>query len=167
MKSSLRERFERLGPIRAVDLVSSGSPAVFVLRLPRNLQAPKTVDAALSLTRRGVPLLKAKRALETLLVNRRVFINLPKVESKEALVAELAAAGIPAAAIEVTSIDVRALRGRLGMTREEFAAHYGLDVETLRNWEVGRREPDQTARSYLRAIANDPERVEEAYAPTP
>jgi len=39
-------------------------------------------------------------------------------------------------------------------------------VETLRNWEIGRREPDTTARSYLQAIANDPERVEQAYAPT-
>ena len=37
-------------------------------------------------------------------------------------------------------------------------------METLRNWEIGRREPDTTARSYLHAIANDPERVEQAYA---
>ena len=34
-------------------------------------------------------------------------------------------------------------------------------------WETGKREPDTTARSYLRVIANAPERVEEAYAPTP
>ena len=39
-------------------------------------------------------------------------------------------------------------------------------METLRTWEIGRREPDTTARSYLHAIANDPERVEQAYAPT-
>ena len=53
------------------------------------------------------------------------------------------------------------------LTREQFATRYGLEVETLRNWEIGRREADTTARSYLRAIANDPERVERAYAPTP
>ncbi len=32
MNSSLRADLARLGPIRAVDRVSSGSPAVFVLR---------------------------------------------------------------------------------------------------------------------------------------
>ena len=36
----------------------------------------------------------------------------------------------------------------------------------VRGWEMGRREPDTTARSYLHAIANDPERVEMAFAPT-
>ncbi|MGA8197873.1 MAG: transcriptional regulator [Acetobacteraceae bacterium] len=64
------------------------------------------------------------------------------------------------------SIDVRALRHRLGPSREQFVTRFGLEVETLGNWEIGRREPDTTARSYLHAIANDPERVEQAYAPT-
>ena len=32
---------------------------------------------------------------------------------------------------------------------------------------MGRREPDTTARSYLRAISNNPEHVEQAYDPTP
>jgi putative transcriptional regulator len=62
------------------------------------------------------------------------------------------------------TVDVRGLRERLNLTREEFAATYGLEVETVRNWEMGRREPDRTARSYLQAIANDPEHVEAAYA---
>jgi putative transcriptional regulator len=53
------------------------------------------------------------------------------------------------------------------LTREQFAVRYGLEVETVRNWETGKREPDTTARSYLRVIANAPEHVEEAYAPTP
>jgi putative transcriptional regulator len=34
----------------------------------------------------------------------------------------------------------------------------------MSNWKTGKREPDTTARSYLRAIANVPEAVEEAYA---
>jgi putative transcriptional regulator len=63
------------------------------------------------------------------------------------------------------SIDVRALRHRRGLSREKFAARFGLEVETLRNREIGRREPDTTARSCLHAIANDPERVEQPYAP--
>lgn len=56
---------------------------------------------------------------------------------------------------------------RLRLSHEQFALHYGLEVETLRNWETGRRELDAADRSCLRAIANAPERVEQAYAPTP
>ena len=37
----------------------------------------------------------------------------------------------------------------------------------MRKWETGKREPDTTARSYLRAIANDPEGVGAAYATAP
>jgi putative transcriptional regulator len=55
----------------------------------------------------------------------------------------------------------------LKLTREQFAVRYGLDVETVRDWETGEREPDTTARGCLRAISNDPEGVERAYAPTP
>lgn len=113
-------------------------------------------------------MLRAKRAMEELLAAGRAFVNLPTVEDPKALAAELAEAGIAAAPIEPPqAVDVRGLRKRLGLTREQFAARYGLEVETVRNWEMGRREPDTTARSYLRAISNDPERVEQAYAPTP
>jgi putative transcriptional regulator len=113
-------------------------------------------------------MLRAKRVIEELLATGRVFVDLPTVEAPQALTSELARAGIGAAPVEpVQPVDVRGLRERLGMTREQFATHYGLEVETVRNWEMGRREPDRTARSYLRAISNDPERVEQAYAPTP
>ncbi len=113
-------------------------------------------------------MLRAKRAMEELLAAGRAFVNLPTVEDSKTLAAELAAAGIAAAPVEPPqAMDVRGLRARLGLTREQFAARYGLEVETVRNWEMGRREPDTTARSYLRAISNDPEHVERAYAPTP
>ncbi|MEO8716328.1 MAG: helix-turn-helix domain-containing protein [Acetobacteraceae bacterium] len=106
--------------------------------------------------------------MEELLTARRVFVDLPTVEDPSALAADLAEAGIAAAPVETPqTVDVRALRGRLRLTREQFAARYGLEVETVRNWEIGRREPDTTARSYLRVISNDPEHVEQAYAPTP
>jgi putative transcriptional regulator len=38
----------------------------------------------------------------------------------------------------------------------------GLTQRTLRDWEQGRKEPDQPARAYLRAIAGNPEAVAEA-----
>ena len=168
MDSSLRERFARLGQIRAVDRVSSGSPAVFVLRLLKSHPAPKTIDGMFALGRRGLTMLRAKRAIEELLEDGRVFVDLPTVESAELLIRDLAQAGIAAAPVEAPKVvDVRALRRRLRLTREQFATRYGLEIETVRNWETGKREPDTTARSYLRAISNDPEHVEQAYAPTP
>ena len=53
-------------------------------------------------------------------------------------------------------MDVRVLRQRLGLTREGFATRYGLEVETVRNWKPGLRDPDTTTRSDLRAISNAP-----------
>jgi putative transcriptional regulator len=141
---------------------------VFVLRLPSDGAAAKTVDGALTLARRGLSLLRAKRAMEELLATSSVFVDLPAVEDPRAVVAELADAAISAALVDPRPVpDVRRLRERLRLTREQFAARYGLDIETVRNWEAGRREPDRTARSYLLAIANNPEHVERAYAPTP
>ena len=167
MDSKLRERFARLGPIRATGRVCSGSPAVFVLRLPPGEAMPRTVDAMHALARRSLTMLRAKRAVEALVGDGRTFVDLPAVEDTGALTADLAGAGIAAAPVEVRKIDVRDLRKRLGLSREQFALRYGLEVETLRNWETGRRELDSTARSYLRAISNNPVHVEQAYAPTP
>lgn len=166
MDSSLRADFARLGPIRAVDRVSSGSPGVFVLRLMAD-RRPATVDGALALARRGMTLLRAKRCMEELVATGRCFVDLPTVEGAPALIADLAQSAIAAASAEPPhSVDVRALRQRLGLSREQFATRFGLELETVRNWEMGRREPDTTARSYLQAIGNEPELVEMAFAPT-
>ena len=73
-----------------------------------------------------------------------------------------------AASVELLqAVDVHALRQRLGLTREGFAIRHGPEIEMVRNREVGRRDPDTTAQSDLRAVSNAPERVEQAYAPTP
>ena len=39
------------------------------------------------------------------------------------------------------SVDVKAIRTKLGMTQEEFAGRFGFSVNTLRHWEQGRRAP--------------------------
>jgi putative transcriptional regulator len=56
----------------------------------------------------------------------------------------------------------RTLRRALGLTQEEFAARFQIPLGTLRDWEQGRVEPDQTARAYLKAIAGDAEAVQRA-----
>ena len=54
---------------------------------------------------------------------------------------------------------VKIIRRALGLTQEEFAERYRIAPDTIRDWEQGVVEPDQTARAYLRAIAGDPDAV--------
>ena len=61
--------------------------------------------------------------------------------------------------------NVRAVRRRLQMSQAEFAAAFGFNVATLRDWEQGRSVPDQAIRSYLRVIATQPEVVKKALEP--
>ncbi len=56
----------------------------------------------------------------------------------------------------------KTMRRALGLTQEAFAARYRIPLGTLRDWEQGRAEPDQTARAYLTVIARDPEMVSRA-----
>ena len=51
---------------------------------------------------------------------------------------------------------LKIIRRALGLTQEEFAVRYQIPLGTLRDWEQGAKQPDQAARSYLRAIAGDP-----------
>jgi putative transcriptional regulator len=122
----------------------------------------KTIPAILALSRRDMNLLRAKRAVEAMVAERRAFVLVPKVESIETLTRELAEAGVRAIALPDAAVDVRAMRERLGMTQEQFAVRYGLDIDAVRNWERGRRTPDTAAASYLRAIDADPDAVQAA-----
>ena len=58
--------------------------------------------------------------------------------------------------------DVRAIRGRLGLSQEQFAARFGFSVETIRNYEQGHRRPAGPARVLLRVIASEPDAVTRA-----
>jgi putative transcriptional regulator len=50
------------------------------------------------------------------------------------------------------------------LTQEQFTLRFGLELDAVRNWEYGRREPDVAAKSYLTVIERDPEAVQEALA---
>jgi len=164
MNSSLKERFARLGPVRAVDRAPSGSHRVVILRLNQHLHDVRIIDATLALAKRGATMLRAKRALEAVLAGRLSLVILPTVEDDDALQGDLKRAGISMRQVpETRLVNLPALRKRLHMTREQFALAYGLDQETVRNWEAGRRDPGP-ARAYLQAIENDPEGVIEAYS---
>ena len=74
--------------------------------------------------------------------------------------------GIPAAApSEAAPLPaVRDLRRRARLTQLEFAARLGVPVETIRNWEQGKRAPRGPARALLAVIAHSPETVFAALA---
>jgi len=59
---------------------------------------------------------------------------------------------------------VRDLRLRAKLTQAEFAARLGVPLETIRNWEQGKRSPRGPARALLTVIAREPEMVFAALA---
>ena len=69
----------------------------------------------------------------------------------------------PAASAEAPPV-VRDLRRRARLTQLEFAARLGVPVETIRNWEQGKRMPRGPARALLAVIAHAPETVFAALA---
>jgi putative transcriptional regulator len=51
----------------------------------------------------------------------------------------------------------RMLRGRMKLTQAEFASRIGVPIETVRNWEQGKRSPRGPARALLKIIDKAPE----------
>lgn len=84
------------------------------------------------------------------------------VESVKEVGAYLRGEEAPAGVSFVDEPDPRAIRERLGMTQEEFAAALCISVKTLRNWEQGRREPSGPAMRLLQIADKHPEIILEA-----
>lgn len=53
----------------------------------------------------------------------------------------------------------RRARAATGLSQTVFAKRFGIPAATLRDWEQGRRAPDQATQSYLRVIAKMPDAV--------
>ncbi|MCW0207171.1 MAG: helix-turn-helix domain-containing protein [Achromobacter sp.] len=59
-------------------------------------------------------------------------------------------------------VDVKAVRAKVGMTQEQFAARFGFSAATLRHWERGDRSPRGPALVLLNVIERNPQAVIEA-----
>jgi DNA-binding transcriptional regulator YiaG len=162
MKPELKARIDRLARAPATGPVLSGSPVVLVIRPANGLPPVLTISAIKSLFRRGTSLAKAKRTVEAMVEHGEAVIHLPTVEDVGVLADELLASGVAAKRLATTSVDVKAVRARLGLTQEQFALRFGLEIDALQNWEQGRCQPDKASASYLRAIAAIPRQVAEA-----
>ncbi len=58
---------------------------------------------------------------------------------------------------EIQTPDVRAIRERLKLTQESFAARFNLSLRTVQQWEQRRATPDMPARILLKAIEQAPD----------
>jgi len=59
-----------------------------------------------------------------------------------------------------SSVNVKAIRNKLGASQSEFARRYGFPIRTLQDWELGRNQPPGPVRCYLLVIEQEPKRVE-------
>jgi len=59
----------------------------------------------------------------------------------------------------VYRIKPKEVREHLKMSQKEFSLAFGIPLNTLQNWEQGRRKPDATAVSYLKTILKFPKEV--------
>lgn len=57
-------------------------------------------------------------------------------------------------------IDVKAVRKKLHLTRQDFADRYGFSIRTLQHWEQGNRQPQGPARVLLFLLECEPFLIE-------
>ena len=56
-------------------------------------------------------------------------------------------------------IDVRAIRGKLRLSQEDFARTFGFTIDQIKSWEQGRNRPLGGVRAYLMIIDRAPKEV--------
>ena len=62
-----------------------------------------------------------------------------------------------AAAAQDAALFAQRVRKRLGLTQLEFSRRIDVSLETIRNWEQGKRSPTGAARALLRVLDKAPE----------
>ncbi len=63
-----------------------------------------------------------------------------------------------------SSVDVKSVRSKMGMSQTEFASAFGISVSTLRHWERGDRVPHGPALVLLNVVEREPQAVLRALA---
>jgi DNA-binding transcriptional regulator YiaG len=119
----------------------------------------KQISVARVLTGHGMSLRKAHDALNRLANRETVAVEL-HAEDARGLVSELSALGINAFPIEPPHMNVKRVREHLGLSQAEFAIRFGLELDTVQNWEQGRYRPDPAAQILLSVIEAYPECVD-------
>ncbi len=58
-------------------------------------------------------------------------------------------------------VDVQKIRKKLKLTQAEFAHRYGFSLGSIRDWEQKRKQPEASARMFLKVIEKRPDVVAE------
>ena len=61
----------------------------------------------------------------------------------------------------LTSVEIRSLRKRLGMTQEEFARHVGVGVASVKRWEMGKIQDQRSNECIIRKTKLEPKNTPE------
>lgn len=165
--SILSELKKRAGPrVRFIPARSgrsnSGGEAVRMILAPSGEGRLGDLFAvARLLIHSGVSVRAAKGVFENLTWGQPSYVEAPSVIDLPAMTRAMAKEGVALQRIAPRPVDVKALRARLGISQEDFAGRFGLDVATVRNWEQGRTKPDGPAVALLHCIARDPDKIVE------
>jgi len=124
------------------------------------------VSVARFLMQCGFTLRRAHDVLNRICEGARVPVELHG-RSADEIVAGLAELGVSARRIRIPEVDIKTVREAQNLSQPEFATLYGLDVNTLRNWEQGRNVPDRSTTVLLKIIDTNPDAVLQALTAEP
>jgi putative transcriptional regulator len=72
---------------------------------------------------------------------------------------------LPSGTFEIDKTEVQRIRASYRLSQNEFATLLGISLDTLQNWEQGRRLPQGPARVLLQVAAKHPEAVWDVVQP--
>jgi len=158
VRSSFREAFERRAETPEDAQKPFAFPTFRFLLVPGAISQPVTL--ALALHSHGLSLRNAHEILNRLAAGDHVATELSGggPDAVE-LTDELARLGVRALLIRTPDADPKRTREALGLSQAEFALRYGLELDTLRNWEQGRSKPDAAMRLLFKLIETHPQLV--------
>jgi putative transcriptional regulator len=61
-----------------------------------------------------------------------------------------------------SSVDVKSIRRKYGLSQAQFADRFGFSVAAVRDWEQKRKTPEGATRAFLLVIDREPEAVRRA-----
>jgi DNA-binding transcriptional regulator YiaG len=154
--SSFREAFERRAETPEDAQKSFAFPTFRFLLVPREILQPVTL--ALALRSHGLSLRKAHEILNRLAAGDHVATELSGPDAME-LTEKLRRLGVRPLLIRSPDADPKRTREALGLSQAEFALRYGMELDTLRNWEQGRSKPDAAMRLLFKLIETHPQLV--------
>jgi DNA-binding transcriptional regulator YiaG len=155
-KLSLKEVLERQGVTQEGPPERSSFPTVKLILSIDSVDQPVTVIRLLAT--HGLGLKKAHAAMDRLAERGCIALEVP-TDDPESVIAELSRLNVHAAVMETPEVDVKSLRQQQGLSQSEFATLYGIDEDTLKNWEQGRNAPDGPAKVLLAVIKTCPSAV--------